>query len=388
MIWLRKRLDDQIVHGGQSSGDYIRNEMLSFSDYQKYIEQSILDDNLENDIKWKSFQLVDVYLRCMIVYKWIVIPTIKGKIAFFKAFSCPKKLKEYVSFNCLIPSDLINNLSHNILENLHEIFNEALNDFIKEYKDVVKLFKRNVLFHKTASLIYANKNISYLLYGGLWSALRVHPKDDIRLGELIADTKHVNVVDFIDTPIWHINEYEQFENEIKDKPEFFKKTVIQSIDYYITLQKLYFEKLTKEEYLKHKCYYFEDCESDIKKQFINLLQDSNFVAIKNNCPEFQDYCFILLKARILKYEKNILQATKKDSWGVYYPGSFIHDKNLELHHHIPQINNFYRVLFDLHKKKDIDDVRTYSATNTGYDKLSKETIIPRFNELKISRSQK
>lgn len=385
MIWLRKRLDDQIVYDGQSSGDYIRNEMFSFSDYKQFIEESILDENIENDIKWKSFQLIDVYLRCMIVYKWIVIPTIKGKITFFKAFANSKKLNEYVSFNCLIPSDLINNLSPNIQENLHANFNEAINGFIKEHKDVVKLFKRNILLNKTESLIYANKNISFLLYGGLWSALRVLPKAINSLGKLIADTKLVNVIDFIDTPIGNINEFEQFESEIKDKPEFFKKTVIQSIDYYITLQKLYFEKLTKEEYLKHKCYFFEYCESDIKKQFIDLLQNSNFVAIKNNCPEFQDYCYILLKTRILKYENNILKATKKDSWGGYYSGSFIHDKNLELVKHINQINTYFMKLFDLKKNKDLDDKESYSDTYNGYKNLSKNTIVLKLNELKISR---
>ena len=62
MIWLRKRQDDQLIYAEQNSGDYIKNEMLSFSDYKQSIEESILDDNLENDIKWKSFQLVDVYL--------------------------------------------------------------------------------------------------------------------------------------------------------------------------------------------------------------------------------------------------------------------------------------------------------------------------------------
>lgn len=385
MIWLRKRLDDQIVYDGQSSGDYIRNEMFSFSDYKQFIEESILNENIENDIKWKSFQLIDVYLRCMIVYKWIVIPTIKGKITFFKAFANSKKLNEYVSFNCLIPSDLINNLSHTIQENLHANFNEAINGFIKEHKDVVKLFKRNILFHKTESLIYANKNISFLLYGGLWSALRVLPKAINSLGELIADTKLVNVIDFIDTPIGNINEFEQFESEIKDKPEFFKKMIIQSIDFYIILQKLYFEKLTREEYLKHKCYFFEDCESDIKKQFIDLLQNSNFVVIKNNCPEFQDYCYILLKTRILKYENNILQATKKNSWGGYYPGSFIHDKNLELVKHINQINTYFMKLFNLKKNKDLDDKESYSDTYNGYKNLSKNIIVLKFNELKILR---
>lgn len=136
MIWLRKRQDDQLIYAEQNSGDYIKNEMLSFSDYKQSIEESILDDNLENDIKWKSFQLVDVYLRCMIVYKWIVIPTIKGKIAFFKAFASPKKLKEYVSIDCLIPSEKILSLPHNIQENFQTIFNEVMNDFVKEYKYV------------------------------------------------------------------------------------------------------------------------------------------------------------------------------------------------------------------------------------------------------------
>ncbi|AEE17858.1 hypothetical protein [Treponema brennaborense] len=385
MIWLRKRQDDQLIYAEQNSGDYIKNEMLSFSDYKQSIEESILDDNLENDIKWKSFQLVDVYLRCMIVYKWIVIPTIKGKIAFFKAFASPKKLKEYVSIDCLIPSEKILSLPHNIQENFQTIFNEVMNDFVKEYKYVVKIFKRNVLFHKTESLLYANTSISFLLYGGLWSALRVLPKAKNSLGELIADTKPMNVIDFIDTPICHINEFEQIENEIKDKPEFFKLTVIQSIDYFITLQKLYFVKLTKEEYLKLKCYFFEDCEFDIKKQFLDLLQDSNFVAIKNNCPEFQDYCYILLKTRILKYENNILQATKKDSWGVYYPGSFIHDKNLELVKHFNQINTYFMELFGLKKNKDLNDKESYSVTYNGYKNLSNNTIIPKLNELKISR---
>ena len=116
MIWLRKRQDDQLIYAEQNSGDYIKNEMLSFSDYKQSIEESILDDNLEHDIKWKSFQLVDIYFRCMVVYKWIVIPTIKGKIAFFKAFSNPKKLREYVSVDCLIPSEKIISLPHNIQE--------------------------------------------------------------------------------------------------------------------------------------------------------------------------------------------------------------------------------------------------------------------------------
>ena len=129
----------------------------------------------------------------------------------------------------------------------------------------------------------------------------------------------------------------------------------------------------------------DNCESDIKEQFLSLLQNFNFVVIKNNCPEFQDYCFILLKTRILKYENNILQATEKNSWGSYYSGSFIHDKNLELQKHINQISSYFMKLFDLKKNKDLNDKESYSPTYNGYKNLSKDTIVPRLTELKISR---
>ena len=87
----------------------------------------------------------------------------------------------------------------------------------------------------------------------------------------------------------------------------------------------------------------------------------------------------------MKYGNNILQATKKDSWGVYYPGSFIHDKNLELVKHFNQINTYFMELFGLKKNKDLNDKESYSVTYNGYKNLSNNTIIPKLNDLKISR---
>lgn len=388
MLWLRKRQDDQLIFSDQDSKEYIKNEMISYSDYIKSIESVPLTDSLEKDIKWKAFQIVDIFFRCMIIYKWLGIPTEKEKLIFFKSFSNPQKLSKYIFFSDLLPSEQINDLPTNIHDNLIYTFNEVLNDFAKEYIYVIKALNKKYFFHKDECYLCAYKNISYIFQTGLWHALQVHPKESIPLGILISDTKPILILDFINTPIWTLNESQDCEKEIINKTEFFKKTIIQSIEYYTDIQKLYFAKLNSNEYLNQKCYFFEECESDVKVQFLSLLQDFNFVAIKNNCPEFQDYCYILMKTRILKYENNILQATKKDSWGVYYPGSFIHDDSLELCHHISQINNFYRDLFDLHKRKDLDDVRPYSATSIGYDKLIKETIIPRLNELKISRAQK
>ncbi len=388
MLWLRKRQNDQLIFSDQDSKEYIKNEMISYSDYIKSIESVPLTDSLEKDIKWKAFQLVDIFLRCMIIYKWLGIPTEKEKLIFFKSFSNPQKLNKYISFSDLLPYEQINDLPTIIHDNLIYTFNEVLNDFAKEYIYVIKALNKKYFFHKDECYLCAYKNISYIFQTGLWHALQVHPKESIPLGILISDTKPIPILDFINTPIWTLNESQNFEKEIINKTEFFKKTVIQSIEYYTDIQKLYFAKLNTNEYLKQKCYFFEECESDVKVQFLSLLQDFNFVAIKNNCPEFQDYCYILMKTRILKYENNILQGTSKDSWPVYYTGCFIHDEIFELHNHINQIINFYRNLFNRHKKKDLDDVRPYSATSTGYDKLSNKTLVPRLNELKISRNQK
>ncbi len=388
MLWLRKRQDDQLFFSDQDSKEYIKNEMISYSDYIKSIESIPLTDSLEKDIKWKAYQLVDIFFRCMIIYKWLCFPTEKEKFNFFKSFSNPQKLSKYISFSDLLPSEQINDLPTNIHDNLIYTFNEVLKDFAKEYIYVIKALNKKYFFHKDECYLCAYKNISYIIQTGLWHALQVHPKESIPLGILISDTKPIPILDFINTPIWTLNESQDFEKEIINKTEFFKKTVIQSIEYYTDIQKLYFAKLNTNEYLKQKCYFFEECESDVKVQFLSLLQDFNFVAIKNNCPEFQDYCYILMKTRILKYENNILQGTSKDSWPDYYTGCFIHDEIFELHNHINQIINFYRNLFNRHKKKDLDDVRPYSATSTGYDKLSNKTLIPRLNELKISRNQK
>ena len=385
MLWLRKRQDDQLFFSDQDSKEYIKNEMISYSDYIKSIESIPLTDSLEKDIKWKAYQLVDIFFRCMIIYKWLCFPTEKEKFNFFKSFSNPQKLSKYISFSDLLPSEQINDLPTNIHDNLIYTFNEVLNDFAKEYIYVIKALNKKYFFHKDECYLCAYKNISYIFQTGLWHALQVHPKESIPLGILISDTKPIPILDFIKTPIWTLNESQDFEKELINKTEFFKKTVIQSIEYYTDIQKLYFAKLNTNEYLKQKCYFFEECESDVKVQFLSLLQDSNFVTIKNNCPEFQDYCFILLKARILKYENNILQAAEKDSWYSYYPGSFIHDKNLELQKHFNQINSYFMKLFDLKKNKDLNDKESYSTTYIGYSTLSKTTILPRLTELKISR---
>lgn len=385
MIWLRKRQDDQLIYANQSSGVYIRNEMLSYSDYMQFIEQASLTDTLEQDIKWKSYQLVDIFFSSMIIYRWIVIPTKKAKLKFFKTFSNPKKLSEYVSFSDLLPSEQINGLPTKIHENLMQTFDEVVNDFSKDFKYGIKMYNQHYFFNRNDCFLNANRIISYLIYKGLWSQLRILPKEFNSLGELIDNNKIVNVPDFIDTPLLTINEYEVPEKEIKDTPDFLKQSIIQSMKYYANIQKLYFEKLNTENYLKQKFYLFDACESGIKEQFLLLLQDSNFVAIKNNCPEFQDYCYLLLKARILKYENNILQAVEKNSWHSYYPGSFIHDKNLELQKHFNQICSYFIKLFGLKKNKDLDDKESYSLTYNGYKNLSKNTIIPRLTELKISR---
>ena len=99
MLWLRKRQDDQLIFSDQDSKEYIKNEMISYSDYIKSIESVPLTDSLEKDIKWKAFQLVDIFFRCMIIYKWLGIPTEKEKLIFFKSFSNPQKLSKYISFS-------------------------------------------------------------------------------------------------------------------------------------------------------------------------------------------------------------------------------------------------------------------------------------------------
>ncbi|MBR5965778.1 MAG: hypothetical protein IK015_06655 [Treponema sp.] len=389
MIYLRKRQDDQPVYEDFTSDQYLKQDMISFDEYYQSINSSILDQNLESNILWTLFQLVDICLRCIIVYNYLIIPTNKKKNEFFKCFANSVKLSKYVCLTNIIPLEQINKIPKKVKKIFFLNYNEAMLDFSKENIECIKQYKRNSFklikpsHLRTELALYEKSTVSDILHSGLWSNIRVLPIENRGLNK--PHNRKEPIIDFLSDNLLEINDKEQPIKQITDTSEYLKQHAIMAFKDYLKLASCYFDKLSNNEYLEKRCFIFDQQECEEKKHFLSLLQDHNFIAIKNNCSRFEDYCYILIRAKVLKYENNTLQATKKDSWGAYYPGSFIHDKELDLRVHIPQINIYFMSLFNLKTKNDLKDKEPSTYTYTGYPALSEKTIIPKLNELDLLR---
>lgn len=84
MIYLRKEKTDQQFYSNQNSILDLQNQMILFDEYFEQIRENLFINKVKvGDIEFKLFQLMDIYLRCMVIYKGLVIPNEKAKLNFF-----------------------------------------------------------------------------------------------------------------------------------------------------------------------------------------------------------------------------------------------------------------------------------------------------------------
>ncbi|WP_318661895.1 hypothetical protein [Treponema sp.] len=384
MIYLRKRKDDYQVYE-KNSIKFLQEEMVSFENFFSHIKNDVFSEEMKTDIHFKLFQLIDIYIHCCIIYKWLVIPTEKKRIKFFKSFHDYKRLDKYTNLATIISTNQLNALSRNIQEILGTTYNEALRDFINDFSDIVRQYQKKQIFHPQEAYILRTCNISFLIGRGLWSHIRVLPESPIYIGSLSFNNRPIDIIDFLESDIYTITESQELKEKISDKPSFFRNTAIKAYENFISLARLYIEKISDEEFLKQKCYLFEKTESHLKEQFICLLTNKDFRIIQNNCTEFCDYCYILIKAKIFEYKNNILYRTSKAAWPTYFYGEFLHHNKSKLSNHVPQIINNYKTLFEIKNDKQIEQKTSYADTYKGWERFQESTILKKMQELEASR---
>lgn len=344
MIYLRKEKTDQQFYSNQNLILDLQNQMILFDEYFEQIRENLFINKVKaGDIEFKLFQLMDIYLRCMVIYKGLVLPNEKAKLNFFLNFSNSYELKEYVYFTAIISSSQIDELPSDIKTLLDKNFYETLDDFAKEHKYVIE----NYLSLKTKDENFLQIYISALFASGLCSHIGACLKPGRTIFELKkANGEYERFFDLVDNSLlYEIDSNQSFIKEIKDKPEFFKNKALKSYDYFVKLTELYLKMKNMKFYLEEKKFLFNETEEEVQKQFIKLQGNTDFQIIKNNCSAFEDYCYILIKAHILEFKNEKLIPVSNTAWAKYYCGEFLHDENLELKKHIPQIDRNFMNLF-------------------------------------------
>ena len=175
-----------------------------------------------------------------------------------------------------------------------------------------------------------------------------------------------------------IDDYENLLSPVTDTSLYLFNSLTECINSFRELYKIKEEKEKLEEYLTNKKFTFDD-NLKIKQQFIQLLKDESFRIIKNFCPDFEIYCYILLTSQYLEYKNNTLHEYTKGTFPIYFLGAFIHDSQFQLSNHYSKIKDSIWKLFGLTNEKQLADKTTDITYKKNYLPFSSD-LLNRINE--------
>ena len=97
MIYLRKYNNDQPINSYPNLYDYLHNKMESVNDYCSRIKKESFSKELNEDISWHLYQLMDIFCNCQILYDWNCSPTPLTKALLFCSLKSKKKINRILA---------------------------------------------------------------------------------------------------------------------------------------------------------------------------------------------------------------------------------------------------------------------------------------------------
>ena len=88
MIWLKNNQEDKLeCYSALTYGKFMLENMKSFDDYMNTLISTGNIQEKTDDIIFHMNQLMDLYIHCKLLEKWIEVTTEKNRIKLFKTFS-------------------------------------------------------------------------------------------------------------------------------------------------------------------------------------------------------------------------------------------------------------------------------------------------------------
>lgn len=343
--------------------------MESVNDYCSRIIDEPFSNELNEDISWHLYQLMDIFCNCQLLYDWINSPTPRSKFLLFCSLKNNKKILEYLN-----PNKHVFIEDCQIINELNSYITDCAKDLVTANQTQIKYFLFELLKikkHYSSLIEYQEIYFSYLFQQGLWTNLKVLPNENEIIG--FAKNKDYPALNFFNATLFQIDEYENRLSPIKDTSLYLLNSLTECINSFRVLWKIKEDKEKIEEYLNQKNFLFTN-SSNIKRQFIQLLKNESFKTIKNFCPEFETYCYILLTGQYLEYKDNTLHEYSKGTFPIYFLGAFIHDSQFQLFNHYSQIKDYIYDLFGLTSEKQLNDKTKDATYNKNYSPFSSDLV--------------
>lgn len=240
MIWLVKTREKAIVDDVKGIYTYLKKCMEPAEKYIKKIKRTKITPEIKSNVDYHLYQLMELYVHCKIVAKWLSLETEEEKINFFYHCTDLEYIKEVCNFlTCCCSSFEYHSFSESIQNTINYFFNENLLDFKNAFEKCVDNIKK----HKdNDTLIIINaisSMLSFYINQGAWTALRIVPTGLCSFEKIKFHGQKQYNYDYISSPIM------SFDRKFKLQPiynnyQFYELTAKESFIYFLTLvQKVY-----------------------------------------------------------------------------------------------------------------------------------------------------
>lgn len=237
VIWLVKTREKAICDGAKNLYIYLKDCMEPAEKYIKHIKSKKITPDVIKDAGFHLYQLMEIYISCKIVARWLCLKTKSEQLDFFHHLTDVSYLKEVCDFSDSYCSQFeYNSFSDEMRKKITALFDESINDVKKAFRECVSNFDSQVFENGLTESDAIASMISFYINQGVWTALRIIPTRLCTYEKIIFQGQDHYNWDYITGPILSFNK--NFELEpIYNNLKFYEDAAKACFIYFLTLAK-------------------------------------------------------------------------------------------------------------------------------------------------------
>lgn len=284
MIWLIKTREKAITDGIKSSYIFLKKCMEPADKYINKIKTKKITNELKANVNYHLYQLIELYVDCKIVSKWLSLKNDEEKLDFFLHFTDIDYLKRICDFtNSYCSQFEYNSFSDSMKNVISSLYNEYISDFKNAFQECVDNFYIQTYSDGLNQIDAISSMLSFYINQGAWTSLRIVPTKLCDFDSIQFQGKKYINYDYIKNPIMTFNEKFVLE-PVFDNRKFYSDAARDCFIYFLTLAKKVYDSEIETRLDKLETAVEELKRNDIEKtqMLMTLTQFMDKYLSKNN----------------------------------------------------------------------------------------------------------
>lgn len=268
--------------------------MSPAEDYVKSIKRKKVTKEIQTNAEYHLYQLMEIYVDCKIIEKYLYLKTDSGKINFFCHFLDDNYLKEVCDFSEDYCSQFEYKSFSDLMKNkIAELFDEYIKDFHRAFHKVVEDIKKRLATSETSLTNEIISYISFYVNQGLWAALRILPTSLSPYQTILFNEAEYPVYDFISNNILTFDKKFNLE-PVFNNFKFYKDAARDSFLYLLDLAKYLYDSDVNIR--------LDGLEKDVEKLKQNDFEETNLINALSEMVNKLDKKISNKNSKLLQYQ--------------------------------------------------------------------------------------